>query len=317
MRYFPFDVGFFGDRKIRLLRGEHGSEGVEVYIRLLCMCYEDNGYYFTWNSRDDYSLLADATGFSEDKVRLIVSNLLKRSLFDDTLFKSVNVLSSRGIQRRYFEAIKDTKAAAAKNGRQTTIRKDVCLLTEEDFSELNKSTAWLKVAHQDGNSAINLGYSTINESISPINPIKERKENETKENYLLPEDARARIPKSEALAYFTNRFNSLPSETAVAHILYYEKELSADVVKAAIDTALDERKNTWSYLHGILKSLHADGVRCLADFQAREERRAKSRYQEGNNRSKTAKSQQEAYTPSRGSYERTQAALRRVKGESA
>jgi len=32
LKYFPFDVGFFRDRKIKLIRGEQGSDGVEVYL---------------------------------------------------------------------------------------------------------------------------------------------------------------------------------------------------------------------------------------------------------------------------------------------
>ena len=179
LKYFPFDVGFFQDKKIRLLRGEHGAEAVEVYQRLLCKCYEDNGYYLNWDSGEDYALMADDTGFTEERIQLIVSTCLRRSLFDNTLFKMGNVLTSRSIQRRYFGAVKETKMKAAAQGRHTTIRKDICLLTGEDFSELNTSYAWLKVADYPLKSANNEYKSAINSDKSAINPTKKRKEKKT------------------------------------------------------------------------------------------------------------------------------------------
>ena len=34
--YFPFDVGFLQDKKIRLIKGEYGIKGVVIVIQLLC-----------------------------------------------------------------------------------------------------------------------------------------------------------------------------------------------------------------------------------------------------------------------------------------
>lgn len=179
LKYFPFDVGFFRDKKIRLLRGEHGADGVEVYQRLTCKCYEDNGYFLVWDNDEDYDLLADETGYSNDKIRLIISSCLRRSLFDNTLFEVGNVLTSRGIQRRYFSAIRDTKVKAAAGGRYTTIYEDLCLLTDEDILELNKSCVWLKIAQKYSYSGINDNKSTNNPDKSPNNPANETKGNET------------------------------------------------------------------------------------------------------------------------------------------
>ena len=181
LKYFPFDVGFFRDKKIRLLRGQHGADGVEIYQRILCACYEgDNGYYLPWNANEDYALMAEDTGHSEEKVRLIVSSCLNWSLFDDTLFMMGNVLTSRSIQRRYFGAIKDTKSKAAAQGRHTVIPRDICLLTEEDISEINKTTVWLKVGDFDLFSENNTSKSTNNLSKSTNNPLNKRKGNKSK-----------------------------------------------------------------------------------------------------------------------------------------
>jgi len=182
LRYFSFDVGFFGDRKIKLLRGEHGADGIEVYQRLLCKIYNDNGYYFVWNDEEDFELLADETGYSIEKVRLIFTTLLRRSLFDNTLFERGNVLSSSGIQRRYFEAVKETKIKAAASGRYTYIENDICLLSEDDFFEFNKSTVWLCLTQKNSNSTNNYNNSTNNNSNSTNNPAKKSKVNKSKLN---------------------------------------------------------------------------------------------------------------------------------------
>ncbi len=179
--YFPFDVGFFQDKKVRLLRGQHGAEGIEVYQRILCKIYEDNGYYLLWDDKDDFSLLADETGYPEEKVRLIVSTLLSRSLLDGTLALRGNVLTSRSIQRRYFEAIRATKEKAAAEGRNTVVEEDICLLTEDDFKDLNRNKLWLSIGKTQPKSEKNGSKSENYDSKSEKNPAKKSKVNESKE----------------------------------------------------------------------------------------------------------------------------------------
>lgn len=45
--YFPFDVGFFGDQKIRILKARYGADGIAVYVKLLCDVYKE-GYFYPW-----------------------------------------------------------------------------------------------------------------------------------------------------------------------------------------------------------------------------------------------------------------------------
>ena len=45
LAYFPMDVGFFEDSKIRILRARFGPEGVMVYLYYICSIYGDKGYY--------------------------------------------------------------------------------------------------------------------------------------------------------------------------------------------------------------------------------------------------------------------------------
>jgi hypothetical protein len=285
LKYFPFDVGFFGDRKIRLLRGQHGADGVEVYMRLLIKCYaSENGYYYLWKPDEDYALLAEDTGFSEEKVRLIVSTCIGRSLFDDTLYGMGNVLSSRGIQRRYFLAVREAKyRAAARNERHTLIPKDICLLTEEDFFEINKPDVWLRVADEGGLSRINPSKSRINPSKSRINPTNEMKRNEMKRDerkHHDDDDAPAAAPLCEGGAEgrgdagvefpavasrYMDIIGSVPPPRISAAIQGYLDCMDAAVVMDALDRAEAENKRSWSYAEGILRRHKAGGIRNMAD----------------------------------------------------
>ncbi|WP_241382858.1 DUF4373 domain-containing protein, partial [Pseudomonas aeruginosa] len=104
--YFPFDVGFLEDKKIRLIKGEFGLKGVLVVIQLLCSIYKENGYFSPCDN-DDCILVADAVGCGCDAktIREVVQGCLRRSVFDNRVFETFGVLTSRGIQRRYLRAL--------------------------------------------------------------------------------------------------------------------------------------------------------------------------------------------------------------------
>lgn len=103
--YFPFDVDFFDDEKITAISGEFGIKGEITAIKLLCAIYR-NGYFILWNDLLKYKLLKNLPGVSSELLESIVNRLVLWEFFDKALFDSTHVLTSKGIQRRYFEAVK-------------------------------------------------------------------------------------------------------------------------------------------------------------------------------------------------------------------
>ncbi|MCD8068499.1 MAG: DUF4373 domain-containing protein, partial [Lachnospiraceae bacterium] len=102
--YFPFDVNFFSDKKIRILKSRYGADGIELYLYLICETYK-NGYYIQMD--EDYiDLIHDELHMSSEKVMQVMKFLLERSLLDSTLFQSDTIITSLGIQRRFQEAVK-------------------------------------------------------------------------------------------------------------------------------------------------------------------------------------------------------------------
>ena len=103
--YFPFDVDFFGDDKIKAVASEFNIKGEIVAVKLLCAIYS-NGYFVEWNETTRTKMLGELRGISEGLLDQIVERLAKRGFFDKGLFDSANILTSHGIQKRYFEVVK-------------------------------------------------------------------------------------------------------------------------------------------------------------------------------------------------------------------
>ena len=58
--YFPFDVQFFSNKKIKILKARYGTDGVVLFLFLLCEIYK-NGYYLIWDDDINMSSLMNLT----------------------------------------------------------------------------------------------------------------------------------------------------------------------------------------------------------------------------------------------------------------
>lgn len=97
--YFPFDIDFFSDLKIRKLIKYQGGKAVTVYALLLCNIYRQ-GYYMRWDEELPF-IVSELTGFEEAYIREVIRCCLVIGLFSNELYRSDNILTSRGIQERY------------------------------------------------------------------------------------------------------------------------------------------------------------------------------------------------------------------------
>ena len=103
--YFPLDTGFFTDDKLQLVESEFGIEGSYIALRLLCKIYRE-GCFYRWGE-DQCLLFAKSIGMQGVTARLtaqVVAALVRREFFSKKLFDRYGVLTSKGIQQRYFEA---------------------------------------------------------------------------------------------------------------------------------------------------------------------------------------------------------------------
>lgn len=106
--YFPLDVDFYVDDRVIALIGEFGIKGESTFIHLLCAIYR-NGYYVEWDERLRSKLDRELPCVGVGLIENIIDRLVRWGFFDKDLFNQSSILTSRGIQRRYFGAVRKRK----------------------------------------------------------------------------------------------------------------------------------------------------------------------------------------------------------------
>ena len=109
--YFPLDCDFFQNEKIICLSAEFGPIGELAAIRLMMTVYS-KGYFARWDEMLKFKLARDLS-VTPEQVDTFVERMIKWHLFDPDLFRTHSVLTSAGIQERYFLAVKRRKLQAA------------------------------------------------------------------------------------------------------------------------------------------------------------------------------------------------------------
>lgn len=104
----------------------------------------------------------------------------------------------------------------------------------------------------------------------------EKEREKEKENEIEGEDeCLKKADVAAVISAYANKINANPGERTIAEIKGFAQTMGAACCLRAIDIALDERKATWSYIRGILRSKLEQGVHSLADWDALEEKRQK------------------------------------------
>ena len=110
--YSGWSVDIFdGDRKIDKLLDAKGWKGFGIYFFLCQRAYKVNGYFYEW-SYDDCATTARKMGggISSGTVRETVDYCLQVDLFNKRLFDRWGVLTSRGIQRRFWAVLSERRS---------------------------------------------------------------------------------------------------------------------------------------------------------------------------------------------------------------
>lgn len=110
--YFPLDCQL--DEKFELIEAEFGLTGFAVVVKLYQRIYGQQGYYCEYTN-EVALLFAKSVGLGGKVVSEIVSASIKRGIFDKKLFEKYEILTSKGIQERYFEAVSRRKSFKVKS----------------------------------------------------------------------------------------------------------------------------------------------------------------------------------------------------------
>lgn len=147
--YFPLDVGFLRDIKVRKIIRACGISATPILIDLLGTIFRDEGYYMRWGE-DEPFLIADEVGVSEGVVIETVKKAVQVDFFDANMFENHGILTSRGIQKRFFKAVER--------------RKSICY-----------DARFLLISVNDCKNAVNVYNNSINVDSNEQSKVKERK----------------------------------------------------------------------------------------------------------------------------------------------
>lgn len=162
--YFPFEIDFFSDKKIKILKARYGADGITIYLYLLCQIYREG--YYTRVDEDFIFMLSDDLNMSSDKAQQVMTFLLERSMFDEQLFKSDAILTSAGIQERWQKAI---KTRAQKTPIEVT---EYWLLNQEQTAPFIKCTLYDNSSEKKADNSKKKDLNSENYSQSKVKESK-------------------------------------------------------------------------------------------------------------------------------------------------
>lgn len=182
-RYFPLDVDFASDPKVKTLRARHGAEGVMCYIYLLCAVFRE-GYAIKYDD-DLVCALSLDVGVSEEKVKELVAFFADRGLVDADVLSKYNVLTSHGIQKRFQEIVRSRART-----RKVTVVENLWILCGEETEDFVIVSDTESFFENNGVFTCKNSINTCKNSVLTCNnpQIKEKKikEKEIKEKESMP-----------------------------------------------------------------------------------------------------------------------------------
>jgi len=108
--YFPLDCS--PDAKLELFIAEAGIDSFGILIFIWSMIYRENGYWMPY-SKDIVLLLRKHTLSDPEKIETAIQKSVDRNIFDKKTFEKYKILTSSGIQKRFFQIAKKKKEVIA------------------------------------------------------------------------------------------------------------------------------------------------------------------------------------------------------------
>ena len=242
--YFPLDVHL--DDKMELIEAEFGLTGFAVVVKLFQKIYGGQGYYCEWTN-DVALLFSRSVGLGCNVVSEIVSAAVKRGIFDKDVFDKCRVLTSKGIQKRYFEAV--------------SRRKNV---------EVKKPYLLVKVAQKYTNVCIldeNADISKENADKNGQRKEEKRKEEESKGKK--SKDGGADVYSEDLKKVITVYEGNIAPITSIVRdaMADWLKDVEAGVVIYAINEAAKHNARNWAYINAVIKRQFDVGNKTLEAVQ--------------------------------------------------
>ncbi|MBM7624762.1 DUF4373 domain-containing protein [Sporohalobacter salinus] len=156
--YFPLDVDMDQDDKVYMLQAECGLEGFALAVKLFMKIYS-NGYYLNWGERDA-KIFAHKNSVEVNVVNNVVNVCINEGIFNAELYKTYGILTSHGIQKRFFKATARRK--------EVKYNPDFMLVDVSEYNNLvnvNKNSNSVE-DNEDNKKQSKVKQSKVNKSIN-------------------------------------------------------------------------------------------------------------------------------------------------------
>lgn len=250
LEYFPLDVCL--DEKFELIEAEFGLTGFAVVVKLLQRIYGQQGYYCEW-TKEVALLFGRQCGFApgDNAVSEIVSAAVRRGIFDKKLYERYRILTSRGIQMRYLEAVSRRKSVE--------IKKQYLLVDcVSNFKNVHISSEDVDIFQK-------------NVDISEQSKVEESKE----ERYMRAREGIGNL--KQVSAYFEETFGRLIGGKDRDIIIRIAGEHDPDLSIEAIRLAKERNANSAAYVLSILERWKAQGITCIDQVKKQNQRASRKK----------------------------------------
>ncbi|MCD5324748.1 MULTISPECIES: Lin1244/Lin1753 domain-containing protein [Pontibacillus] len=263
--YFPLDVDMDQDDKVAIIEAKHGIEGFAVLMKLLMKVYKE-GYYYEWNEREQL-LFSRRVNVNINSVKEIVADCIEENLFNKDVYAQYAVLTSKGVQSRYLEAVKRRK--------EVRFKEEYFLL--QDFEHIIGNSKTAIILTKPNGKEVNVNNNSKNDNSNPQSKVKESRVKESKEEESKAEEEEEDNGRNSQnpFTFFENCFGPL-NHVTTEKIDQWIDDLGEELVIKAMDKAALANK-TFPYANSILNSWYHGNVRTLADVEAEEKQFARKR----------------------------------------
>lgn len=255
LQYFPLDVDADYDDKIQLIEGLHGATGFAVIIKMFMKIYS-SGYFYKWEEKEQI-LIAKRIGIDSNSVNNIINDCVKYELFQEKLFNEYRILTSDGIQKRYFTAVGKKKKGE--------VIKEYLLIGEQELREMCPLMV-IKSVIPEKTIVIPKKTEVIPDSGTQI------KLNKIKENEIKADESSNPENKPPAatniFTIYEQNFGML-NPMAIQSVEKWEADLGEELVIEAMRRAAVDNKS-FRYAEGIMRSWANTNVKTVADAESQD-----------------------------------------------
>ena len=238
VEYFPLDVGFLSDLKIRKIMLSCGASSIAVLIYIFAAIYRDEGYFMNVKD-DDIALIALDTNLDTDYVKNVINRACEVGLFSFRIYDNFRVLTSEGIQNRYLKI--------------TERRKSVKI--NADINLVNVDMMYTETRVNVAETIVNVAETPVNVYKSTQSKVKESKvkESKVKESKVKESKEKNTVIQNDVFSTWLNTFGDISSFIKETLEMLTE-EYGPEQVVEAIEITHDRGKTSIKYVEGVLKN---------------------------------------------------------------